>query len=137
MKQLNQQQQPGVGIPAVPAPATGSPSGNAFPLSGISQVARQGSNLQFSNAGLGYLNSIDPALLQALMQYLKAQQYTAMGQMGTYGELNYGRAGGVGPLTMSDASFENPLAYAGLTPQMREPAEAGLRSVFAQMGLMG
>ena len=137
MKQLNQQQQPGVGIPAVPAPATGSPSGNAFPLSAISQVARQGSNLQFSNAGLGYLNSIDPALLQALMQYLKAQQYTAMGQMGTYGELNYGRAGGVGPLTMSDASFENPLAYAGLTPQMREPAEAGLRSVFAQMGLMG
>ena len=137
MKQLTQQQQQQPGIPAVPAPATGSPSGNAFPLSNISQVARQGSNLQFSNAGLGYLNSIDPSLLQALMQYLKAQQYTAMGQMGTYGELNYGRAGGVGPLTMSDASFENPLNYAGLTTQMREPAEAGLRSVFAQMGLMG
>ena len=137
MKQLTQQQQQQPGIPAVPAPATGSPSGNAFPLSNISQVARQGSNLQFSNAGLGYLNSIDPALLQALMQFLKAQQYTAMGQMGTYGELNYGRAGGVGPLTMSDASFENPLNYAGLTTQMREPAEAGLRSVFAQMGLMG
>ena len=137
MKQLTQQQQQQPGIPAVPAPATGSPSGNAFPLSNISQVARQGSNLQFSNAGLGYLNSIDPALLQALMQFLKQQQYTAMGQMGTYGELNYGRAGGVGPLTMSDASFENPLNYAGLTTQMREPAEAGLRSVFAQMGLMG
>ena len=137
MKQLTQQQQQQPGIPAVPAPATGSPSGNAFPLSNISQVARQGSNLQFSNAGLGYLNSIDPALLQALMQYLKAQQYTGMGQMGTYGELNYGRAGGVGPLTMNDASFENPLNYAGLTTQMREPAEAGLRSLFAQMGLMG
>ena len=137
MKQLTQQQQQQPSIPAVPAPATGSPSGNAFPLSNISQVARQGSNLQFSNAGLGYLNSIDPALLQALMQYLKAQQYTGMGQMGTYGELNYGRAGGVGPLTMNDASFENPLNYAGLTTQMREPAEAGLRSLFAQMGLMG
>ena len=135
IKQLNAQ--PQTGIPAVPAPATGVSSGNPFPLSGISQVARSGSNLQFSNAGLGYLNSIDPALLQALMQFLKAQQYTAMGQMGTYGELNYGRAGGVGPLTMSDASFENPLNYAGLTTQMREPAEAGLRSVFAQMGLMG
>ena len=135
IKQLNAQ--PQTGIPAVPAPATGVSSGNPFPLSGISQVARSGSNLQFSNAGLGYLNSIDPALLQALMQYLKAQQYTGMGQMGTYGELNYGRAGGTGALTMSDASFENPLNYAGLSTQMREPAEAGLRSLFAQMGLMG
>ena len=135
IKQLNAQ--PQSSIPAVPAPATGGSSGNPFPLSGVSQVARLGSNLQFSNAGLGYLNSIDPALLQALMQYLKAQQYTGMGQMGTYGELNYSRAGGVGPLTMSDASFENPLNYAGLSTQMREPAEAGLRSLFAQMGLMG
>ena len=135
IKQLNAQPQPGVGIPAVPAPST--PVGNQFPLSAVSQVGRQGSNLQFSNAGLGYLNSIDPALLQALMQFLKAQQYTAMGQQGTFGELNYGRAGGIGSLAMSDASFENPLNYAGLTPQMREPAEAGLRSLFAQMGLMG
>ncbi len=135
IKQLNAQPQPGVGIPAVPAPST--PIGNQFPLSAVSQVGRQGSNLQFSNAGLGYLNSIDPSLLQALMQFLKAQQYTAMGQQGTFGELNYGRAGGIGSLAMSDASFENPLNYAGLTPQMREPAEAGLRSLFAQMGLMG
>jgi len=57
--------------------------------------------------------------------------------MGSFGEMNYARQGGLGSLLQSDASFENPLAYAGLTPQMREPAEAGLRSLFAQMGLMG
>jgi hypothetical protein len=130
-----QQQQQGLGIPAVPAPAAST--GNQFPLSAIPQVAKEGSNLQLSNAGLGYLNSIDPALLQALIQFLKAQQYAATGQVGTFGELNYSRPGGSGSLIMNDASFENPLNYAGLTPQMREIAEAGLRSMFAQMGLMG
>ncbi len=130
----NKQQMP---VPPVPAPASGSVPVNQYGYNLIPQVARQGSNLQFSNAGLGFLNSIDPSLLQALMQFLKAQQYTATGQMGTFGDLNYSRAGGTGSLVMNDASFENPLNYAGLTPQMREPAEAGLRSLFAGMGLTG
>ena len=136
IKQLNTQPQMGI-----PAPVgTGAPAaaaGNMYSLGGIPRVAPTGSNLQFSNAGLGYLNSIDPSLLQALMQYLKAMNYTGQGQMGSFGEMNYARQGGLGSLLQSDASFENPLAYAGLTPQMREPAEAGLRSLFAQMGLMG
>ena len=136
IKQLNTQPQMGI-----PAPVgTGAPAaaaGNMYSLGGIPRVAATGSNLQFSNAGLGYLNSIDPSLLQALMQYLKAMNYTGQGQMGSFGEMNYARQGGLGSLLQSDASFENPLAYAGLTPQMREPAEAGLRSLFAQMGLMG
>ena len=136
IKQLNTQPQMGIPAPVSPG-APAAAAGNMYSLMGIPRVAATGSNLQFSNAGLGYLNSIDPSLLQALMQYLKAMNYTGQGQMGSFGEMNYARQGGLGSLLQSDASFENPLAYAGLTPQMREPAEAGLRSLFAQMGLMG
>ena len=136
IKQLNTQPQMGIPAPVGPG-APAAAAGNMYSLGGIPRVAATGSNLQFSNAGLGYLNSIDPSLLQALMQYLKAMNYTGQGQMGSFGEMNYARQGGLGSLLQSDASFENPLAYAGLTPQMREPAEAGLRSLFAQMGLMG
>lgn len=136
IKQLNTQPQMGIPAPVGPG-APAAAAGNMYSLGGIPRVAPTGSNLQFSNAGLGYLNSIDPSLLQALMQYLKAMNYTGQGQMGSFGEMNYARQGGLGSLLQSDASFENPLAYAGLTPQMREPAEAGLRSLFAQMGLMG
>ena len=136
IKQLNTQPQMGIPAPVGPG-APAAAAGNMYSLMGIPKVATTGSNLQFSNAGLGYLNSIDPSLLQALMQYLKAMNYTGQGQMGSFGEMNYARQGGLGSLLQSDASFENPLAYAGLTPQMREPAEAGLRSLFAQMGLMG
>ena len=136
IKQLNAQPQPGIPAPVSPG-APAAAAGNMYSLGGIPRVAATGSNLQFSNAGLGYLNSIDPSLLQALMQYLKILNYTGQGQMGSFGEMNYARQGGAGSLLQSDASFENPLAYAGLTPQMREPAEAGLRSLFAQMGLMG
>ena len=136
IKQLNTQPQMGIPAPVGPG-APAAAAGNMYSLGNIPRVAATGSNLQFSNAGLGYLNSIDPSLLQALMQYLKAMNYTGQGQMGSFGEMNYARQGGLGSLLQSDASFENPLAYAGLTPQMREPAEAGLRSLFAQMGLMG
>ena len=121
----------GVPLPAAPAGATG----NAFPLSNIPTISNMGSNLQFSNAGLGYLNDINPALNRILQQMLAAKKYTDTGQAGQYGPLNYARFGGSGSLSMNDADYENPLNYAGVGASDRESSEAALRMLFSKMGL--
>ena len=121
----------GVPLPAAPAGATG----NAFPLSNIPAISNMGSNLQLSNAGLGYLNDINPALNRILQQMLAAKKYTDTGQAGQYGPLNYARFGGSGSLSMSDADYENPLNYAGVGASDRESSEAALRMLFSKMGL--
>ncbi len=121
----------GVPLPAAPAGATG----NAFPLSNIPAIANTGSNLQLSNAGLGYLNDINPALNRILQQMLAAKKYTDTGQAGQYGPLNYARFGGSGSLSMTDADYENPLNYVGVNAADRESSEAALRMLFSKMGL--
>ena len=135
LKMLTQMQSgsaiPTAALPAAPAGATG----NSFPLTNIPSISNMGSNLQFSNAGLGYLNDINPALNRILQQMLSAKKYTDTGQAGQYGPLNYARAGGYGSLAFNDADFENPLNYAGVQPADRESSEAALRMMLSKMGL--
>ena len=134
MKMLTQQQS-GNQIPVAAAPLPAGATGNSFPLSNIPAVSNMGSNLQFSNAGLGYLNDINPALNRILQQLLAAKSYTDTGQAGQYGPLNYARAGGYGSLAFNDADYENPLNYAGVEPADRESSEAALRMMLSKMGL--
>ena len=135
LKMLTQMQSgsaiPTAALPAAPAGSTG----NSFPLTNIPSISNMGSNLQFSNAGLGYLNDINPALNRILQQMLSAKKYTDTGQAGQYGPLNYARAGGYGSLAFNDADFENPLNYAGVQPADRESSEAALRMMLSKMGL--
>jgi len=135
LKMLTQMQSgaaiPAAALPAAPAGATG----NSFPLTNIPSISNMGSNLQLSNAGLGYLNDINPALNRILQQMLAAKKYTDTGQAGQYGPLNYARAGGYGSLAFNDADYENPLNYAGVQPADRESSEAALRMMISKMGL--
>ena len=135
LKMLTQMQSgsaiPTAALPAAPAGATG----NSFPLTNIPSISNMGSNLQLSNAGLGYLNDINPALNRILQQMLAAKKYTDTGQAGQYGPLNYARAGGYGSLAFNDADYENPLNYAGVQPADRESSEAALRMMLSKMGL--
>ena len=131
---LKQAQAGGVGAIPLPAAPVGA-TGNSFPLHNIPSIANMGSNLQLSNAGLGYLNDINPALNRILQQMLAAKKYTDTGQAGQYGPLNYAREGGYGSLAFNDADYENPLNYAGGVPADRESSEAALRMLFSKMNL--
>ena len=96
--------------------------------------AQTGAYAEFNDVGLGALNTMNPANLQALRQLMQARGYIGTGATGRYGERTYARGGGSGPLGITDAEFENPLNYYGIDPRERENTEAALRWFLGQSG---
>ena len=118
-------------VPAVPAPVPGP---TPFTPPSWAPSAQTGAYAEFNDVGLGALNTMNPANLQALRQLMQARGYIGTGATGRYGERTYARGGGSGPLGITDAEFENPLNYYGIDPRERENTEAALRWFLGQSG---
>ena len=117
--------------PVVPPPATGP---TPFVPPSFAPSPQTGAYAEFSDIGLGALNTMNPSNLQVLRQLMQARGYTGAGSHGRYGERTYARPGGSGALGISDADFENPLNYAGVAAEDRENAEAAMRWFLGQSG---
>ena len=117
--------------PVVPPPVTGP---TPFVPPSFAPSPQTGAYAEFSDTGLGALNTMNPSNLQVLRQLMQARGYTGAGSQGRYGERTYARPGGSGALGISDADFENPLNYAGVAAADRENAEAAMRWFLGQSG---